>query len=66
MTERGELERRLGHRFRDPALLERALTHRSKAHEEGKSTAHYERFEFLGDSLLGFLVAEWLMAKARP
>ena len=61
MTGRAALERRLGHRFRDPSLLERALTHRSRAHEEGSADAHYERLEFLGDSLLGFLVAEWLM-----
>jgi ribonuclease-3 len=52
----------LGHRFRDPALLEAALTHRSWAHErEGPaSTAHYERLEFLGDALLGAFVAESL------
>ena len=64
MSDREGLERRLGHRFRDPALLERALTHRSRAHEEGRAASHYERLEFLGDSLLGFLVAEWLMATA--
>lgn len=42
----------LGHRFRDGGLLERALTHRSAAH------ANNERLEFLGDALLGLLVAE--------
>ena len=45
------LERRLGHAFADPALLERALTHRSHA------AGHNERLEFLGDSLLGCVIA---------
>ena len=56
---RADLESRLGYRFKDEALLERALTHRSYAHESGKRGArHYERLEFLGDSLLGFVVSE--------
>lgn len=42
---------RLGYRFRDPALLEAALTHRSA------SRVNYERLEFLGDSVLNFAVA---------
>ena len=57
-----ELERRLGHTFRDGGLLERALTHRSHAHEsEGPSGENYERLEFLGDALLGFAVSDWLV-----
>ena len=45
-------------------MLERALTHRSRAHEAGEGgAAHsYERLEFLGDALLGFLVSERLLA----
>ncbi len=43
-----------GHAFRDPALLERALTHRSAA------AIHNERLEFLGDALVGMIVAEAL------
>jgi ribonuclease-3 len=43
--------RRLGYRFGDPALLEAALTHRSA------SRTNYERLEFLGDSVLNFVVA---------
>lgn len=43
-----------GHVFRDPALLERALTHRSAA------VLHNERLEFLGDALVGTIVAEAL------
>ena len=56
------LETRLGHRFRDPSLLQRALTHSSHAHEEGGGVDN-ELLEFLGDALLGFLVAEALMAR---
>ena len=48
------LQRRLGHRFSDPALLERALTHRSfGAH-------HNERLEFLGDAVLSLAVSTLL------
>lgn len=53
------LERRLGHRFGEPALLTRALTHRSGGGE------HNERLEFLGDAALGFVVAEALF-EAHP
>lgn len=45
---------RLGHEFRDPELLTRALTHRSAAAD------HNERLEFLGDGLLNFVAAEAL------
>jgi len=56
-----ELEAALGHRFSDRRLLERALTHRSWAHEAGRPVADaYERLEFLGDALLGFLVSHRL------
>ena len=46
-----------GHRFGDPALLRRALTHRSAGAE------HNERLEFLGDALVGHIVAEALYAR---
>jgi ribonuclease III len=82
-----ELERSLGHTFRDRALLNRALTHSSSANESLFAThsegvrrpdtrrelelarpaetepgghADNERLEFLGDSILGWLVSEWL------
>ena len=48
------LERRIGYRFRDPALLAQALTHR------GYGTPHNERLEFLGDAVLGLVVTEAL------
>jgi ribonuclease-3 len=47
-------EQHLQYQFRDPALLEQALTHRSA------STQNNERLEFLGDSLLNFSVARQL------
>ncbi len=46
--------RRLGHGFRRPELLEQALTHRSLGRHNN------ERLEFLGDALLGFVIAEAL------
>jgi ribonuclease-3 len=49
-----ELGRRLAYSFRNPELLDRALTHRSK------SAANYERLEFLGDSVLGFAISSAL------
>ncbi len=51
------LEERLGYRFLNRQYLSRALTHRSYAHErEGTGIVHNEALEFLGDSVLGFLV----------
>lgn len=50
-------ERVLGHRFADRDLLQQALTHPS-ACEERDPSRYYERLEFLGDSILGFLIAE--------
>lgn len=52
------LEERLGHRFADRALLERALTHSSTGIERD-----YERLEFLGDRVLGLVVAELLLER---
>jgi ribonuclease III len=65
-TELSKLERALGHKFTDPALLERSLTHRSWAHESLSSDKqairklHNESLEFVGDSVLGAAVAEYL------
>lgn len=47
----------LGYRFRNPALLEEALTHASSANHRLKSN---ERMEFLGDAILGYVVCEYL------
>ena len=55
------LERRIVYRFRDRGLLEQALTHRSRAAEDvSGGGADNESLEFLGDAVLGFVVAEKL------
>ncbi|NFV79401.1 ribonuclease III [Magnetospirillum aberrantis] len=56
-----ELARRLGHRFADPGLLTQALTHPSVVHGRAPRRATpYERLEFLGDRVLGLVVADML------
>jgi ribonuclease-3 len=55
------LERRMGYRFKDRGLLEHALTHRSRVHEDASGGVFdNESLEFLGDSILGFAVADML------
>jgi ribonuclease III len=54
------LQEKTGHVFLDPARLERAMTHASARSKDG---ADYERLEFLGDRVLGLVVAELLFAK---
>lgn len=56
------LQDRVGHRFADPTLLLRALTHRSYANEHPDAGRDNERLEFLGDAVLDLAVAEWLFA----
>jgi len=61
-----ELQDRLGYAFRDPALMNAALTHRSFLHEQHLSDEEraqvqdYEALEFLGDSVLGLIISEYL------
>ncbi|AXA34401.1 ribonuclease III [Francisella adeliensis] len=52
-----KLYRNLSYTFKDVSILNRALTHRSKTKK------NYERLEFLGDSILGFVIAEVLYHK---
>lgn len=52
-----KLTARLGYQFRDPALLARALRHRSAGKDNN------ERLEFLGDAVLGFIIADMLSAR---
>ena len=52
-----QLQLRLQYRFHKPDLLRRALTHRSFSAE------HYERLEFLGDSVLGLAISDMLYAQ---
>ncbi|PZW48706.1 RNAse III [Humitalea rosea] len=54
------LAARLGHDFADPALLRQALTHRSAADASRQQLDSNERLEFLGDRVLGLIMAEWL------
>ena len=65
-----KLEHLLGYQFQNPALLERAVTHRSWAHEhlpdgneEKLRELQNESFEFVGDSVLGLAIAEQLYLK---
>ena len=56
-----ELEKKLGYRFRDRGLLGHAMTHSSYANEHrGEGLTSNERLEFLGDSVLGVVVADYL------
>lgn len=67
------LQGALGHEFNNPEMLERALTHSSRAHEESKAAGmeaggerlDNEQFEFLGDAVLG-LVASRLLFERFP
>ena len=56
-----KLEEKIGYRFHDRNLLETALTHSSYANEKhADDNPSYERLEFLGDSILGLVTAEFL------
>lgn len=57
------LEARLGYRFADPELLDRALTHSSAISPGKRIERSYQRLEFLGDRVLGLVVAELLYRK---
>lgn len=62
----GALEAAIGHVFRDRELLKRALTHKSRMHEQaGESTSagDNEQLEFLGDAILGFVVSACLVRR---
>jgi len=56
-------QKRLRYHFRDPALLELALTHPSVVHEAPGSTLHNQRLEFLGDAVLGLILTHELYEK---
>lgn len=62
----GLLEAALGHTFGDRELLERALTHKSRSHEQASEEqpgGDNEQLEFLGDAVLGFVVSECLVRR---
>ena len=56
-----ELEKNIGYSFRNKELLELALSHSSYANEK-HGRQDNERLEFLGDSVLGFITAEYLFS----
>jgi ribonuclease III len=55
-----ELQKKINYKFKNPELLEKALTHKTYAFEAKTPIEYNERLEFLGDSILGFIVAEKL------
>lgn len=66
MYNTAELEKSLGYTFKNKKLLTEALTHRSFYHENlDKTNTHNERLEFLGDSVLGFIIVEHLYLSDR-
>lgn len=57
-----ELQKAIGYKFKNTELLKRAITHSSYANENHLTTGDNERLEFLGDSVLGFITAEYLFS----
>jgi len=55
-----QLEQRINYKFKNRELLRNALTHKTYAFEAKTPIEYNERLEFLGDSILGFVVAEQL------
>lgn len=55
-----EIESKIGYTFQDKSLLALAFVHRSFVNEHREVSEHNERLEFLGDSVLGTLIAEYL------
>jgi ribonuclease-3 len=65
-ADRSALEAAIGHVFRDSELFQRALTHKSRIHEqpgENAALCDNEQLEFLGDAILGFVVSECLVRR---
>ena len=59
-----DFESKIGHSFSDRDLLDRALTHKSFSHEaKNDDVRHNETFEFLGDSVLGFVIGDLLFRR---
>ena len=61
-----KLEEKIGYRFHNRELLVTALTHSSYANERHGEAQSYERQEFLGDSILGLVTAEFLFTHEPP
>ncbi|MFT6659552.1 ribonuclease III [Maritalea sp.] len=56
-----ELEARIGYQFKDPSMLQRAVTHSSAIAPTKRTKESYQRLEFLGDRVLGLVVADRLL-----
>src|SRR5438034_8571234 len=65
MSSIDDLQFGLRYTFKNPQLLNKALTHSSHANEKAISDGDNEQLEFLGDSVLGFLVSDFLF-RAHP
>jgi len=65
MSSLHDLELKLGYTFKNAQLLSQALTHSSHANEKSSGERDNEQLEFLGDSVLGFLVSDFLF-RAHP
>src|SRR5262249_50052845 len=65
MSSINDLQFEIRYSFKNPQLLKKALTHSSHANEKGIADGDNEQLEFLGDSVLGFLVADFLF-RAHP
>jgi ribonuclease-3 len=63
LNKRRAFQKRIGYRFKNRDLLERALTHPSYHYEHPETSGDYQRLEFLGDSVLGLLTADRLIAE---
>ncbi len=59
----GELQKKLGYTFKNEDLLRLALTHPSVAHEGTEHTPHNQRLEYLGDAVLGLVLAHELFLR---
>jgi ribonuclease-3 len=60
-----QLQKRIDYTFHDPTMLHAALTHKSylrRRYDDHKAPSPFERMEFLGDSILGFIVSKELFA----
>lgn len=60
MRSTSQIEERLHYRFKDSSLLALAFVHRSFVNENREVSQHNERLEFLGDSVLGLLISDYL------
>lgn len=58
-----ELEKKINYKFKKMELLDRALTHKSFAHELRDRCDHNEKLEFLGDAVLDLVLGEYLMER---